>query len=155
MGNITITERSTVTAKAKDERQKKLFFAGCLVLSLWLIYVLIASLWPTHADNLVGTYRALYPSGEEILILRKDGTFQQTFVPKSGNRVKNFGYWRFHEQQHQVAFKDHLWIMDGSQKPDAHRIIRGYSSLTVSSNFGRVMYITINEDTGLFYKKMQ
>jgi hypothetical protein len=72
---------------------------GLLLLSIVTCSCLLAGCGGVDRKDAVGTYRLVYCPGDhtilgtDILVIKADGTFEQTFKPTHGKGWKNRGRW--------------------------------------------------------------
>lgn len=110
---------------------------------------------------MVGTYEARYDGyygvnlGKEILVLRIDGTYEQTYVPTSGKGWKHTGQWTLDTSQgsSRVRLYDYWEAADyGAPKVLVPPGRAGTEDLPVEERAGTIC-ITVNSDLDQYYAR--
>jgi len=65
----------------------------CMATVLVLLCAMSGCYYPLNEDNLVGHYKGVYAGGVEDLVIRRDGTFSQTFRKAEAVEYSNSGTW--------------------------------------------------------------
>jgi hypothetical protein len=69
-------------------------------------------------DDLPGTYRANYFDSSDVLVLRDDGTFNETFTYHDGTSYQNAGYWRVETRHGRLdVLLDNAFVWGSGGKP--------------------------------------
>jgi hypothetical protein len=109
-----------------------------------------------NPSDVVGAYTLRYPYGVEELVLRRDGTYEQSFVKHGETSAKkNLGRWELREgKQPEIVLRNCMLVDDFFGKPRAssEQFQPGDCILRVEKRFGRVS-LPLNEDQGFIYKK--
>jgi hypothetical protein len=92
--------------------------AAC-ALGFLFVHVVIYGRHVSTAD-LPGTYRANYIDSSDVLLLRDDGTFNETFTYHDGTRFQNEGHWRIetrHRRPDVLLDNAFVWWSGGGKPP--------------------------------------
>jgi len=112
----------------------------CLAWPLGCEYV------PLTEENLVGTWKGKYTTGgEEVIVIRADGTYEQTYTRKGTTLYRNSGAWSIGEGN-TVWFHDSLRALGFSRDPDGNPRWRGTSGAAYSYLSGPVLFFSNDND---------
>jgi len=95
-----------------------------------------------------GDYHVVTPEGRSTLSLRRDSTFNQTFINMAGRVRRAAGHWKFYTDtngDYRIRFEDALDLTRPSERLTMDCGIE--SSAPIS--------ITLNEDENLYYRKIK
>jgi hypothetical protein len=104
---------------------------------------------PVAAENVPGTYVASYPFATDVIVLNRDGTFdQQVIVPTDPPPAALKGSWRYNPNDGYITFKGYLSVDNGfGRLNSAWRIAGEGASLPVE----RVMFVRTVMGSGKQY----
>lgn len=106
------------TARGGIAAHRALTYAGVLSLACFLVGCV-----SREPENLVGTYAGDYGNGaHETIVIRQDGTFEQTITREGSLPIRNTGRWEiFHAS---VLFHDFVVAFQTQDPPDfsPHRV---------------------------------
>lgn len=144
------------------DQHSRIMVAGAV--SLVTLFLLASCATPMKVTRsvMIGTYEASYrdfhgrPSAKETLVLKADGTYEQTFVSARGKRWKHAGRWVLDNSQGPSTMDLHdYWRgvdYDGNVLPAPER--DGIAGLPVEERAG-VICITSNPETNQYYAKIK
>ena len=128
---------------------------GRLLQHAWVfLLVLIVGCTPKSDKELLGSYVAKLPAGEETLDLRVDGVCQQEIRLTNGQRFSAHGHWDFDPKKSRLSLTGTRVSMNGfaEMNPTIAEIpAGGTGSLPVSR--GLLGRIEIGTDEGILYRK--
>lgn len=107
-----------------------------------------------ETSDFVGTYEAIYSYGVETLILKVDGTYEQSFKYSDGKGLSNNGMWKFSTvAESDIRLSNALIVDNGFGKPVA-TANRGDWIMRARKNiFTGTVSLNFNDDLGVAFKK--
>lgn len=87
-------------------------------LSVRMSFILVALLAVScsnrvKASDVLGSYKAVYPFGQSVLVLRRDGTFTQSVVVTREPPVSSRGTWSFDAAESKLTLRGAMALDDG------------------------------------------
>lgn len=142
--------------------QHSRIIAGAVALVTLFLLAGCATPMRVTSGTMIGTYEARYrdfhgrPSAKETLVIRIDGTYQQTFVSTRGKRWKHAGRWVLDNSQGSSTMDLHdYWRgVDDDGNVLAAPLKEGIAGLPVEERAG-VICITANPLMNQYYARIK
>lgn len=107
----------------------------------------------TKAADFLGIYVAKFSHGSEILTLKPDGTYEQTYIPSASTSTQtNAGGWIYRERPNAFIHLQGALLFD--TRSNQPQIPPTRTDLALNVKMGRNgVELVINDDEGLGYRK--
>ena len=103
--------------------------------------------------EIIGNYRSNTSPASWYLVLRKNGTYQETFHPSAGLTITNSGKWKLSNQQYGCSVTLDNAIVDDDHSSMGSNEKSDWSLDTGRSDSGRTTLV-IEEDEGLYLTRL-